>query len=112
MSLIDDTGDCGRLLKYLADATPQGPHPEPHAEWASVRLDVVQASIDHIEWLEKGNEEWRVVALAGQKQANAARATTRVAIGHLQALVNGSVAGPDRFKAYESARDWLISIVS
>ena len=112
MSLIRDDGDCGRLLKYLVDAIPQGPHPEPHAEWVSVRLDVVQTSIDHIEWLEKGNEEWRVMALSSQKQAEAAKATARIAIGHLQELINGSVAGPDRLKAYESARDWLASIGS
>ena len=30
MSLITDTGDAEKLLKYLADAIPQGPHPNPH----------------------------------------------------------------------------------
>lgn len=32
-------------VKYLQDAIPMGPHPEPHAEWIQVRLDVVQAAI-------------------------------------------------------------------
>ena len=112
MNLIDDTGDCGRLLKYLADAIPQGPHPDPHAEWVSVRLDVVQTSIDHIEWLEKGNEEWRRTGLAASKQAQAAQATARVAIDHLQAVLNKPRTHDEQQAADAAARDWLVSIGS
>ena len=110
MSLISDTGDAERLLKYLSDAIPQGPHPEPHAEWVSVRLDVVQATIDHIDWLEKGNEEWRGVAVSAQKQANAARATSRVAITHLDKVLNQCRTAPEQQSADTEARDWLASI--
>jgi hypothetical protein len=48
-----------RLTKAFSDAIPLGPHPRPHSEWVSVRLDFVQEVIDHLEWLEKGNAEWR-----------------------------------------------------
>ena len=112
MSLIDDTGDSSRLTKYLADAIPQGLHPKPHAEWVSVRLDVVQTTIDHIEWLEKGNEEWRGVAVSNQRQAEAARATARVAINHLQEVLNKPRTHEAQQRADTAARDWLTSIGS
>ena len=61
-ALVSDTGDASGLVQGLRDAIPLGPHPAPHAEWTSVRLDMVQGAIDHIEWLEKGVEEWRDMA--------------------------------------------------
>jgi hypothetical protein len=110
VSLISDTGDADRLIKYLADSIPQGPHPDPHAERVSVRLDVVQAAIDHIEWLENGNEEWRLAGLSARKQAEAARATARIAIGHLQAVLNKARTFDEQQRADTAARDWLASI--
>lgn len=68
MSLITDTCDSSRLVKYLEDAIPPGSHPKPHSVWVSVRLDVVQQAIDHIEWLKKGNEEWRDMYVAENKK--------------------------------------------
>ena len=112
MSLIDDTGDSARLLKYLADSIPLGPHPNPHAEHVSVRLDVVQTSVDHIEWLEKGNEEWRAMYLSATRQAEAARATGRVAINHLQDVLNKARTHDEQQRADTAARDWLLSIGS
>lgn len=61
-ALVSDTGDASGLRKALADAIPKGPHPNPHAEWVTVRLDVVTGAIDHLEWLERGVEEWRDMA--------------------------------------------------
>jgi hypothetical protein len=110
VSFISDTGDAGRLIKYLADSIPQGPHPEPHSERVSVRLDVLQAAIDHVEWLEKGNEEWRSAGLSARKQAEAARATARVAIGHLQAILRPPATAAEQQRADTAARDWLASI--
>lgn len=110
MSLISDTGDAERLLKYLADSIPQGPHPEPHAEWVSVRLDVVQAAIDHIDWLEKGNEEWREAALAKGRHLAAVQATARIAIGHLSMVLLECRSHDDQLRADTLARDWLASI--
>lgn len=112
MSLISDTGDAERLLKYLADSIPHGPHPEPHVEWVSVRLDAVLTAIDHIEWLEKGNEEWRQMAASTNKHVEAARATARVAISHLHAVLNKARTHAEQQTADTAARDWLISIGS
>lgn len=112
MSLIDDTGDSGRLIKYLEDSIPQGGHPEPHLEWVSVRLDVVQTAIDHIDWLEKGGEEWRLIAVADMKTAKAAQAVARIAIGHLQAVLNKPRTHAEQQAADIAARDWLVSIGS
>ena len=109
MSLISDTGEASTLIKYLADSIPLGPHPEPHAEWISVRLDVVQTSIDHIEWLEKGNEEWRDMYVSSNQQRNAAQATARIAIEHLQALMK-QIAPVGDSRVERAARDWLVSI--
>ena len=99
-----------RLLKGLSDAIPLGPHPEPHADRISVRLDFVQEAIDHIDWLEKGNAEWRSTALANGRHAEAARATARVAIGHLQAMLAPGRTANESFAADTAARDWLASI--
>ena len=104
--------DIETTTKYLADAIPLGPHPEPHAEWISVRLDAVQAAIDHIEWLDKGIEEWRFMYTTSARQAEAARATARVAIRHLQAVLNIPRTHDEQQKADTAARDWLLSIGS
>lgn len=101
-----------RLIKGLSDAIPLGPHPEPHAEWISVRLDFVQEAIDHIEWLEKGNTEWRDLWKGAAKQNSAARATARIAIGHLQAVLNKPRTHTEQQDADTAARDWLTSIGS
>ena len=37
------------IMKYLRDAVPLGEHPTPHAEFITIRLDVVQAAADAIE---------------------------------------------------------------
>jgi hypothetical protein len=111
-ALVTDTGDAARLIKGLADAIPIGPHPEPHAEWIHVRLDFVQQAIDHIEWLEKGNEEWRLMGLSASKQAKAARATAQVAITHLQEVLNKPRTHEAQQQADTAARQWLESIGS
>lgn len=112
MSLIHDDGNPERLIKYLADSIPLGAHPEPHAEWVNVRLDAVQQAIDHIEWLEKGNEEWRVMAQTTQCHTEVVRATARVAISHLQAVLNKPRTHAEQQSADAAARDWLTSIGS
>jgi hypothetical protein len=111
-ALVSDVGDCSRLLKYLEDSIPLGDHPSPHAEWVSVRLDVVQVAIDHIEWLEKGNEEWRQMYLAVNRQAKVAEATAGIAIGHLHAVLNKPRTHAEQQSADTAARDWLVSISS
>ena len=101
-----------RLRKAFSDAIPLGPHPNPHAEWVQVRLDFIQDAIDHLEWMEKGNAEWRDMAVSRAKQAETARATARVAIAHLQAVLNKPRTHADQQVADTAARDWLTSIGS
>jgi hypothetical protein len=45
-------------------------------------------------------------------QAEAARATARIAIGHLQAVLNKARTHTEQQAADAAARDWLISIGS
>lgn len=104
-----------KIIKYLGDAIPQGPSLEPHATWIQVRLDVVQAAIDHIEWVSKGNDEYRQIATTQGRQLKAVQATARVAIGHLQAvlgMLRGKTSAEDARRAKGAARDWLVSIGS
>lgn len=101
-----------RLMKGLSDAIPLGPHPDPHAEWISVRLDLVQEAIDHIEWLDKGNAEWRDSALTKARHLAAVQATARIAIGHLQTVLNKCRTADEQLAADTLARDWLTSIGS
>lgn len=68
--------------------------------------------LDHIEWLEKGNAEWRDLAVYRGTVGEAARATARVAISHLQAVLNKARTHAEQQAAGTAARDWLISIGS
>lgn len=104
--------DSERLIKAFSDVIPKGPHDNPHNEWVRVRMDLVQEGIDHIDWLEKGLSEWRHSAQSAQRQAAAARATARIAIGHLQAVLNTARTHHEQQAADTAARDWLISIGS
>lgn len=75
-------------------------------------LPVLRAALDDVEWTEKGLAEWRATALANARQAEAARATARVAIGHLQTVLNKARTFDEQQKADTAARDWLTSIGS
>lgn len=101
-----------KLKKFLADAIPLGEHPSPYEEMVRVRLDVLQECIDRLDWLEKGNAEWRGVALSNASQARAAQATARIAIGHLQAVLGKACSHHEQQAADTAARDWLLSIES
>jgi len=65
---------------------------------------------DEIDYLQKGLAEWRNMALSNAKQAEAARATARVAIWHLDCVLNQCRIAADQQKADTAARDWLTSI--
>jgi hypothetical protein len=101
-----------QTVKYLRDAIPQGVHPNPHDTFVVVRLDVVQNAIDSIDWLDKGNGEWRDLYVASNRQRNAAQATARIAIGHLQVVLNKARTHAEQQAADTAARDWLESIGS
>jgi hypothetical protein len=101
-----------KIIKYLGDAIPKGPHPEPHAEWIQVRLDVVQEAIDHIEWVNKGNKEWRDMYQTANAHHRAAQATARIAITHLQAVLGSKTSIGEVREKRDAAKDWLVSIGS
>lgn len=98
-----------RLQKAFRDAIPLGPHHEPHAEWITVRLDFVQQAYDHLDWLEKGNAEWRSEAMTARRQAERAHAHARVATNHLSTVLNGCRTAGEQQRADGAARDWLAS---
>lgn len=79
---------------------------------AKLALKDVGEMLDDIEWTEKGLVEWRTLALANQQQARAAQATARIAITHLQAVLNTARTHAEQQAADTAARDWLISIGS
>ena len=100
------------LTKALSDAIPPGPHPDPRLKLIQVRLDFVQLAIDHIDWLDRGVDEWREAALAQQQKVHAAQATVKIAVRHLQEVLNKPRTYDDQVRADTNARDWLISIGS
>jgi hypothetical protein len=65
-----------------------------------------------IDFPSKTLDNWREDALILARQAEAARATARLAIGHLQEVLNKSRTAHDQMVADETARDWLKSIGS
>lgn len=67
---------------------------------------------DEINYLQKGLAEWRDMAQTNARHAEAARATARVAIHHLQEVLNKPRTHDEQQRADTTARDWLISIGS
>ena len=65
---------------------------------------------DRIDWLENGLAEWRDLAMSNDRQAKAAHATARVAIRHLQGVLNMARTHAEQEAADTAARDWLVSI--
>lgn len=84
----------------------------PADDWVEVGAGFLAEAIDHMEWLEKGNAEWRDIAQVKARHLSAAQATARIAIGHLQAVLNTARSHAEQQAADTDARDWLISIGS
>jgi hypothetical protein len=66
--------------------------------------------LDKLEWAEKGLAEWRHEAQEASQQAAMARATARIAILHLNTVLNTCRTHDQQEKADTQARDWLESI--
>lgn len=73
-------------------------------------IQALKALPDQIDWIERGIVEWREVAQQNGKRATMARATARVAITHLQTILNGRLDANQMLAAESAARDWLESI--
>lgn len=109
-SSTENGGPTKKLIKALADAIPSGPHPDPHAEWIRVRLDFVQKTIEHMDWLDRGVAEWRHVALKAQSQSANDWIVSDMAIRHLRAILNSRRTATQSLEAETAARQWLASI--
>lgn len=74
--------------------------------------ETISELFDRVEWLEKGNEEWREMFNQAWQRDTTAQATVRVAIRHLHAVLNKCRTCDEQQRADTTARDWLISIGS
>ena len=92
-----------RAIEALMDAISS--EKNPCNDWVSVGRGFLQDAIKLI-------RDWRFIAETNAKQARAARATQRVAIEHLQAVLNCSRTHDEQQQADRRARDWLESIGS
>ena len=98
-----------RLTKSLSDAIPLGEHPTPFNEWISVRLDIVQETIDHLEDLDKGNKTWLDAFKQSQKDISMYEAQSEIAITFLQRLLNPSTSD-ENLQANIDGQIWLRSL--
>ena len=104
-----------RVFTTLTDYVERSTHwreggTDRHA--AKLALRDLGDVLDEVEWTDKGLAEWREQALTNARHAEAARATARVAISHLQAVLNQARTHAEQQAADTAARDWLISIGS
>ncbi len=76
------------------------------------QLPQLREALDDVEWTEKGLAEWRAVAQEKGRHLAALQATTRIAIGHLQSVLNTAHTHSEQHAAESLARDWLVSIGS
>lgn len=72
----------------------------------------INALPDEVEWIEKGLAEWRAEALEKARQLAAVQATVRIAVSHLQTVLNKTCTFEEQQRADTAARDWLLSISS
>lgn len=82
----------------------------PADDWVSVGRSFLAEAIDHMEWLEKGIEEWRSAAARSAIQTRTSEARAKIAISHLQAVLNKARTHDEQFAADAAARLWLESI--
>ena len=96
------------LRKYVERSThwKEGGADRHDAKLALGELD------DCIEWLEKGIEEWRHMYVTENRKGKAAEATARIAVRHLQSVLNKPRTHDEQQSADTAARDWLVSIGS
>lgn len=105
-----------KALKTLRDFI------ESHKRYASMTsggeaeftnaLEALDELDDHIDWIEKGNNEWRGMAQRNAQEGTRLAAVLRIAIGHLHSVLNQQHSADNQLKADTAARDWLISIGS
>lgn len=105
--------DTERLTKAFSEALDACTNPAD--DWVSVGRGFLAEAIDHMDWLEKGNAEWRDSALTKARHLAAVQATARIAIGHLQRVLQDTharIPSEQRLQWRRDAEDWLASIGS
>lgn len=100
-----DVWQAGASIRSIASGMPDG------GDKTALNRSL-DALVDGIDYIEKGLVEWRCEARRNAGYAESARATARIAIGHLQAMLNKARNFKDQQDADTAARDWLISIGS
>lgn len=98
-----------KAITKAAEALRAG---EPSREQSRIAAALDKA-LDDVEWTEKGLAEWRAQALSSAKHAEAARATARIAIAHLQNVLKDAharIPSEQRGQWRREASDWLTSI--
>lgn len=73
-------------------------------------IEALKVLSDQIDWIERGLAEWRESCQLRDRALKQQSATARVAIGHLQTLLNGRLDANQMLAAEKAARDWLESI--
>lgn len=96
---------CREVLLYSPDNNGDSPRDR-------VMLFTAGRLSDALDWAEKSRAEWRDVAETKARHLVAVQATARVAIGHLQAVLNKPRTSDEQLRADTLARDWLTSIGS
>ncbi len=76
------------------------------------QLPELRAALDEVERMGKGLVEWQVLAQEKARHLAAVQATARIAIGHLQSVLNTAHTHAEQQAAEALARDWLTSIGS
>lgn len=113
MTLLDNDPDDREALENLKVVEDYVRRTTHWQEGRPDRHDAIQALNalpDQIDWIEKGIKGWREAAQTQDMLARHEAAKTRVAIGHLQTLLNGRLDASQMLAAEAAARDWLESI--
>lgn len=72
--------------------------------------DLADECADSIEWDERGLYEWRSLAVTAARKERRHAAALRVALRHLQTVLNECRTAAEQQRADTAARDWLQSI--
>ncbi len=81
-------------------------------EAIDLQLPRLRETLNEIECTDKSLAEWRSIAQEKARHLAAVQATARIAIRHLQSVLNTARTHAEQQAADTSARDWLISIGS
>jgi hypothetical protein len=100
LDLLDETDN---IVKQL-----QAAQSDPHN--STTIIDLLARALNEIDWLEKGNDEWREACVKHSHEAMRFRAQAKIALAHLDKVLNGCHNADEQMQADSAARLWLESI--